>query len=151
MRTAAAVLNIILFIFTCFVLWTDGLSKETPYIVFTVLLLLVPIPTSAVLLRTRSPRAGQGTHHVLTPVSAVAGRLALVGNLVLIGFACWAIVAQYPHPKEEGAFAAASLTIFTLLVVLTPLLSVLALLRPMKVMQPLPPTVLSHQEPQRDA
>jgi hypothetical protein len=47
--------------------------------------------------------------------------LAIICNIVFIGFVCWAFVDQYPHPKEEGIIA------FTVLMVLTPILSLVAL------------------------
>lgn len=39
----------------------------------------------------------------------------------MLGWSCWAIVAQYPHPEEDGVIA------FTLLVVLTPMITLAAL------------------------
>jgi hypothetical protein len=52
--------------------------------------------------------------------------VAVICNIVLLGFACWAIMSQYPHPEEEGVVA------YTVLVVLTPILSLLALFRKVK-------------------
>jgi len=48
---------------------------------------------------------------------------AMVCNIVFFGFVCWALVDQYPHPEEDGVIA------FTMLMVLTPILSLVALLR----------------------
>lgn len=48
---------------------------------------------------------------------------AAVSNIVLLGFVCWAIADQYPHPEEDGLIA------FTVLIVLTPILSVVAIFR----------------------
>jgi hypothetical protein len=44
-------------------------------------------------------------------------------NVVLLGFTGWAYVDQYPHPKEDGFVA------FIVLMVLTPILSLAALVR----------------------
>jgi len=44
-------------------------------------------------------------------------------NIVSFGFACWAIIDQYPHPDESGVIA------LEVLMVLTPILSVVALFR----------------------
>ena len=46
----------------------------------------------------------------------------IVWNIVLLGFICWAFVDQYPHPQEEGFIA------YVLIMVLTPILSIVALL-----------------------
>ena len=47
--------------------------------------------------------------------------IAIICNIVFIGFVCWAFVDQYPHPKEDGIIA------FTVLMVLIPILSLLVL------------------------
>ena len=49
--------------------------------------------------------------------------VAIVCNIVLLGFTGWAFVDQYPHPEEDGLIA------FTVLMVLTPILSLVALFR----------------------
>lgn len=46
--------------------------------------------------------------------------MAIICNVVLIGFVCWALVDQYPHPHENG------FTAYAVLIVLTPILSVVA-------------------------
>ena len=89
---------------------------------------MTPILSSVVLLRTRVALEGQQTRDQRSSVSAVANGLAVFCNLLLIAFSCWAIVAQYPHPKEEGVIAAASLPVFTVLAVFTPIVSVVVLL-----------------------
>jgi len=132
MRIVAIASNIVLVAFTCFVLLTEGVSREAPYLVLTLLLLLVPILSSVVLLRTQVAGEGRDGRDERFSVNTVADRLAVFCNLLLLGFSCWSFVAQYPHPKEEGAIAAASLVVFTLLVIFTPIVTVLALLGGMR-------------------
>ncbi len=107
MRITAIICNVVLFAFTCLVIVTDGPARETVYVVFSFLLLVVPILSAVVLWRF----SGSTIMKIATGV----------GNIVLLGFACWAIISQYPHPEEEGVVA------YTVLVVLTPLLSLAAL------------------------
>jgi hypothetical protein len=49
--------------------------------------------------------------------------VAIICNIVLLGFVCWALVDQYLHPKEDGVVA------FAVLMGSTPILSLVALLR----------------------
>ncbi len=107
MKIAAIACNIVLFVFTCFVMLTDGPAQGAGYIVFGRLLLVVPILSAVVLARSS--------------MSLVMKIAAGILNLVLLGFASWAIVAGYPHPKEDGVVA------FTVLVMLTPVISLAAL------------------------
>jgi hypothetical protein len=109
MKILAIICNIILFGFTCLVIVTDGPAQGAGYVVFSFLLLLVPIISAVVLFRFS--------------MSRMMKSVAVVCNIVLLGFAAWAIVSQYPHPEEEGVVA------YTVLVVLTPILSIAALLR----------------------
>ena len=132
MRIVAVICNVVLFVFTCFVILTDGLPREAVYLIFTFLLLLVPILSSVVLSRARITSEGNDRREGRSSVCAVANCGAILCNLVLIGFSCWAIVAAYPHPKEEGAFAAATLAIYTVLVMFAPIVTVLALIGGMK-------------------
>ncbi len=107
MKIAAVICNVILFGFTCFVLVTDGPPQGAAYVVLTLLVLLVPIFSTVVLLCS--------SRNAFLRVTAV------IGNVALLGFSCWAIVSQYPHPEEEGVVA------YMVLLVLTPILSVAAL------------------------
>jgi hypothetical protein len=110
MTIVAVVCNVVLFLFTSFVLWTDGPPKGGGYTVLTVLLLLIPILSSAAILR---PAAGPRAN------SAVA-----VGNVALLGFVIWAFVSAYPHhPEEAGVLP------FALMGALTPILNLLVVLR----------------------
>ncbi len=49
--------------------------------------------------------------------------VAIICNIVLLGFVCWAIVDQYPHPEEDGVIP------FAVLTVMTPILTLVALIR----------------------
>jgi hypothetical protein len=104
----AVICNVVLFLFTCFVLWTEGPSRGGGYIVLTVLLLLIPILSSAVILRT-----GPGPR---------AKTVVAIGNVALLGFVIWAVASTYPHPEEPGVIP------FTVICVLTPILNLLVIL-----------------------
>ncbi len=128
MRIAAIVSNLVLFVFTCFVLLTEGVSTEFPHSILTFLLLSVPILSSMVIHRSRKTGASQASPDERSEASTVADRAAVVANLLLVGFAGWAFLAQYPHPKEEGMVAVASLALFTVLIFFTPIFSILVLI-----------------------
>jgi hypothetical protein len=49
--------------------------------------------------------------------------VALICNIILFGFVCWALLRTYPHP-EEGGFLE-----YALLSVLTPILNLVVLFR----------------------
>jgi hypothetical protein len=115
MRRLAIVCNIVVFMFTCFVVATDGAPEKNPYIAFTLLALLIPVVSALVLWRAGSD-AGSG------PGAAI--RLAtIVCNVALLAAICWAFVDQYPHPDEEGFVP------YVVLMAITPILTVVALLR----------------------
>jgi len=114
MTIVAVVCNVVLFLFTCFVLWTEGSSKGGGYIVLTVLLLLIPILSSAVILRIGASDRWLGSH---------GKTVAAIGNIALLGFVIWAIVSAYPHPEEPGVIP------FTVICVLTPILNLLVIVR----------------------
>jgi len=107
MKILAIICNAVLVGFTCLVLVTDGPPQGAGYIVLTLLTLLVPIFTSVVLLRFSK--------------SATMKIVVGIFNIVLLGFTCWALVDQYPHPNEEGFIP------YVVLVMLTPILSLVAL------------------------
>jgi hypothetical protein len=48
--------------------------------------------------------------------------VAVISNIALSGFACWAFVTLYPHPIESLVF------VYALLVILTPILSLITIL-----------------------
>lgn len=121
MKPLALVCNVVSFLFTLLVIAGDGPATKTVYIVLMLLLLLIPILTLLALGRPQTFRAR---------ATAVL-RFAALGNLVLLGFVCWALVDQHPHPNEPGFLPYAALMI------LTPILSAIVLLRH-------PPTELRH-------
>jgi len=104
MKTLTVLCNAALFGFTCLVLMTDGAPTQAIYILFALLLLLVPIFTVIAVVASawRTP----------------LGPIAMVCNIVLLAFACWAFIDQYPHPEEEGFVA------YLVVVALAPVLSV---------------------------
>ena len=114
MTIVAVVCNVVLFLFTCFVLWTEGSSKGGGYIVLTVLLLLIPILSSAVILRGGARDGWMGSQ---------GKTVAAIGNIALLGFVIWAVASTYPHPEEPGVIP------FTVICVLTPILTLLVVLR----------------------
>jgi len=130
MKTLTVLCNIVLFGFTCFVLVTDGTPKEASYIVFTLLVVLIPILNVVVLFRSRADDGWVGPHmkekaletqpktDAISSRSTAIERVAVICNIILLGFACWAFVDQYPHPKEDGVIA------YALIVVLAPILNV---------------------------
>jgi len=110
MRTAALVCNVILVATLCLDALTEGVPGQTLYLMFTVLALLVPILTFVVLLRGGSARA-------------LITRVTVVCNLVLAALTCWAAIAHYPYPEGNGVIP------FALLLLLTPIISAVVLLR----------------------
>ncbi len=135
MRLLAVISNIVLFAFTCLVLATDGLPRETGYIILSLLLLLIPIISLVLIFRSGviairpGPRTEQETPDLLregegrSSTWTMMKTAAILGNIVMFGFAIWAIVSQYPHPEEEGVIA------YTVVVLMTPVLSLFALTR----------------------
>jgi hypothetical protein len=113
MKTFVLVLNIVSLAFTLLVIAGEGVSTEAIYIVFTLLMILIPIFTFLALARPRT-----------FPVKAtIVLRLIAMCNLVLLAFVCWALVDQYPHPNEPGFVP------YVTVVFLTPILSAVVLLR----------------------
>ncbi len=103
MKIVAIACNIVLLGFTVLVSLTDGPAREAPYVVFGVLLILVPV-LNVVTISRRRPR------HV-----------AIVANVVLLGYSVFALIDQLPHPQEAGFLE------YAILVVLTPVLSALVI------------------------
>ncbi len=135
MKTLAVICNAALFGFTCLVLLVDGPPEGASYIVFTLWLLFTLILSSVVISRTGAneglaaiPRARDLLENERKTrdrsLSSNATRiLAITSNVVLLGFICWAFVDQFPHPQEEGLIP------YTILIVLTPVLSLMVLVR----------------------
>lgn len=135
MKIVAIVCNVILSLFTCLVLATDGIPKDFIYIIFSLLLVLVPILSAVVISRSKADNKWpglqekmealdeQGETNAKTAGHSVMRIVAMTANLVVLGSACLAIVDQYPHPEEEGVL------VYGALVVLTPILSLVVMLR----------------------
>ncbi len=129
MKALAVICNIVLFVFILFVLAVDGAPEELPYIVFTLLALLIPLLTVFAIAWSgtgglrRMDANVPGTQQVVSPRKVLAGRIALISNVVLLGFVFWAFVEQYPHPPEQGLIA------FMVLMALTPIISIVVLFR----------------------
>ena len=109
MRMLATSCNVVSCILTCLVVATDGLSRDPAYVVFTLMLIVVPLYTAYAL----ASRVGHA--------SVSARRAALVGNMVRLAGLAAAVLDQYPHPNEPGFVP------YALLMVFTPLLSIVAL------------------------
>jgi len=86
MKTLAVLCNIVMFGFSSMVLATHGTPTKAAYVVFALLLLLVPIFTVFALVRSG---AGSGPSK-----SSAIQRAALICNIVMLGFICWALVDQ---------------------------------------------------------
>jgi hypothetical protein len=109
MKTLAVLCNVVLFVFTGFVIATDGAPTEAVYIIFALVSMMTPVITVFVLTRRTT---GEGVR-----------RSAALCNVLLLAFVCWALVDRYPHPSEAGFVE------YVVAMVLTPLVSAVALLR----------------------
>jgi len=114
MKIFTVLCNVGLALFTCLVLATDGASAEPAHIVLTLLLILIPVANVLVVAGSRS--IGSGRRRGIE-------RAVVMGNVALVGFAGWAILDQYPHPAEPGFIE------YAVLVMLTPVLSIVTILR----------------------
>jgi hypothetical protein len=135
MNFFATIFNIVLLGFTSLVLMTDGISKEVVYILFTILMLLVPVLNLVMIIRGANHKwfnfdiKKEASEEQMMKIKnlfskgVIMNTLVILTNILLIGFTCWAIVDQYPHPKEDG------LIIYISVVFLTPILSSLAIFR----------------------
>ena len=134
MRIAAMACNVILVVFTCLVVVTDGPATEAAYVVLMLALVLVPIFSLVVLLRQGrsgsrpAPVKGSGLPEEKRmderPSRDPGMRTAAIFcNIILFGLSCWAFADQYPHPEEDGFVA------YVLILAVAPILNVVALLR----------------------
>jgi hypothetical protein len=133
MKIAALICNIALFGFIALVLFTEGPPHATVYIVFSVLTVVIPILNMVVISTIGASDGWRGlSPRVVTPEGAgktgdrsssgiVLKLVTLVSNIVLLAFACWAIIDQYPHPEEPGVIE------MSVLMILTPILSALVI------------------------
>ena len=134
MKIVTIICNIMLLGITCLLLLFEGISKEPVYIIFTFLLLLVPILNIVLIFGSRvnhswlilnfKSKSSEEQNKVdnLSSIYPFMKIVALILNIAIIGFASWSIATNYPHPKEYGVLA------YTLLVVLTPVLSLITIL-----------------------
>jgi len=135
MKPLAFLCNVILSGFTCLVIFTDGMSVKTDYIVFTIFLLLVPLFNLFVFWRSGlaegwtgfqgkkkslDKEKSIGNPSFISPALRIA---AVICNVILLGSCIWAFLNQHPHPREEGYIA------YLLVVALTPVLSIIAILQ----------------------
>jgi hypothetical protein len=112
MKTIAVFCNIVLFLFTCFVLLTDGLPTQIIYTIFTIWALFTMIFSAVVIAQT-------GT---VSPSRIKTIEIfAIICNIIFLIFVIWAFIDQYPHPAETGFIE------FSILMILTPLISLTAL------------------------
>jgi cytochrome bd-type quinol oxidase subunit 2 len=107
MKIVAVILNIVLFGFICLVSATDGPPQEASSIVFMIWWLLTLILSAVVISRSGASR--------------IKRNVAIICNIVFLGFIGWAFVDQYPHPNEPGFIP------FVILMVLTPILNLVVL------------------------
>ena len=101
----------------------EGVPGETRYLILTLLPLLVPVPTLAVLLRGGVTRREPRTLGDPSSRRAFISRAAVLFNLALVGFSSRAAIAQYPYPEGNCVIP------FGLLMVFTPIVSVAVLFR----------------------
>jgi hypothetical protein len=122
MGTAALVCNVVLLAITGLIILTEGLPGEGRYQVLTLLMLLIPLLTAAVLVLRRIAPQRSSAGNAGASAITVASRTAVLGNVLLFGASCWAAVVQYPYPEGNSVIP------FAVLAVCTPILSLLTLL-----------------------
>jgi hypothetical protein len=129
MKIALVFLNAIFFGFTILVRLTDGPARESIYVVFGWLLILVPL-LNVILISQSSANSRWLNQYLMRKGSeelknvdvhpSISATLTITGvvlNIVLLGFVGWAIVDQYPHPNESGFFE------YLLIVITAPVIS----------------------------
>jgi hypothetical protein len=129
MKILAVIFNIIFFLFTLFVLATDGFPKQVGYLLVTLFVLLTPILSLIVILHIGENHSRMGLpteDNSLKEISKIDNKynrttilriIAILLNILLLGYVCWAIFQ--PHPAEEGYIP------YVILVLLTPILNLL--------------------------
>jgi hypothetical protein len=123
MKIVAVVCNVVLFAVTCSIVVTEGIPRKAPYLILTLLPLFVPILNMVVLPRGGMTREGVRTLDDGSPGGSFVNRVAVCCNLVLVALSCWAAITQYPYREGLGVIP------FALLMVFTPIVSVVVLLR----------------------
>ena len=135
MKISAIICNIILFLFTCLVLVTDGPPTKTIYLVLTLWTFLTLILNTFIISRigvgnrwlglNKKEKVLEGSKQTEEPcyTNTIIRIAGIICNIVFLVFHCWAFVDQYPHPDEDGFIA------FVVLIALTPILSLVVLIR----------------------
>lgn len=123
MKIVAVVCNVVLLAITGLIVMTEGIPRETLYLILTLLPLSVPVLNLVALLRGRTTNQKQGSLENPLSGGTLLNRAAVLCNLVLLAFTGWAAVAQYPYREGSGVIP------FALLMMFTPIISVAALLR----------------------
>jgi len=121
-RTMAVVCSIAIFAITSVIVATEGVPGKTLFLVFTWLALLVPVMTVAVFWAGAVTRHRQKPRRASSSLESLPRLVAVLCNLVLAGFSCWALVSQYPYAEGNSVIP------LGLLMVFTPIVSVVALL-----------------------
>ncbi len=112
MKTLAIALNALLLLFTCFVLATDGPPATLLSWLIALWGLLTLALSIAAIARIREGDARLRFAHPSSK-SVLQRMVPAVMNLVSLGFVCWALVDQYPHPNEAGFLEFVILTVVT--------------------------------------
>ncbi len=131
MKIAAIAFNLLLLAFVVLVMMEEGPSKETSYVVFGFLLVVIPI-LNIILVALRpgwKDRLPGGSKETPTPTTdgdrsrraSVMNIIGIALNCVLLAFTFWAIADQYPHPDESGVL------MFELVAIVTPIFSALVI------------------------
>ncbi len=140
MRRAAVICNIVLLAFTCLILMSEGIPREVPFLILTLLLLLVPILSLVVFLRGGMTHHEQSMRDDSSSMSTFINRVAVFCNFVLVGFSSWAAVSQYPYPEGNEVIP------FALLMVFTPIIRLVVLFRSGKRKMPKQQRAIVHQQ-----
>ena len=94
-------------------LMNEGLPVSPLYWAFTLVALLVPLVSCAVIFRFSSRVAAQPAIALTT--------LVIAGNVLLFGLVVWAVVVRYPYPEGN------SIIPFALLLLVAPVLSLIVM------------------------
>jgi len=129
MKIVAVIGNILLLAFTCMVLITDGPPQGGAYVAFALWSLLTLVVSSAVIGAQASGEGKPKPRPLAVPAMRAA---AVLCNIVFFGFVAWALVDQYPHPREVGFLP------YVLLLVLVPILNLVVLIQPRRSGHPAP-------------
>jgi amino acid transporter len=134
MNFIATLLNLLLFIFTFFLIVSNGVSGQGAYIMFSLLLLMVPV-LNFVLIFPHTKNHNWFSFHIRrrtnellndpddNPMDKFLIAVVITLNVVLFGFTCWAFVDQYVHPRDGGVM------LHTILVFVTPMISLVTIIR----------------------